>query len=557
MMKKILPLVLAFICLSSCTKDLEEYFSRADELEMANGAQKDSNKEQKDSNQDQKDRNKDLGESADSLRNRIDSLLAAGDDPLKTKLLSMGFLSSDNPTLNQNIKCEILGDSVVECWIPGINANKRLIPHIEIQGTEITIDNLPVINGATMYDFTTPKTLTVNGVGGKAIYKVYVHSQTGLPVLRIDTEGNQAITSKDYYLSAHMTLTEDIVTRSAGSSVEANVSIKGRGNSTWELAKKPYRLKFDKKISLLNEAQDKSWVLIANYPDKTMLRNHTALYMSSISNLEYTPKSHFVEVILNGKYDGTYQLCEKIKVANHRVAVGDDGFLIEVDIRAPGEADSRYFTTRYLENPVNVKEPEVEYEDDNFTYIRDYVLAAEDALFGENFRDANLGWQRYLDMDSFVDWYLINEISKNEDGNFYSSCFMNLKRGGKLKMGPIWDFDIAFGNISNSIAQKETGFWIKDVKWFDRLFQDPAFVARVKNRFNYFYSHKNSIMANINADAQYLRYSVEENDKRWGTFYRYTWTNYNIWGKYQNEVQSLKEWLNTRMEWLKTQFDKM
>ena len=77
------------------------------------------------------------------------------------------------------------------------------------------------------------------------------------------------------------------------------------------------------------------------------------------------------------------------------------------------------------------------------------------------------------------------------------------------------------------------------------------------NLFNYFYNHKNSIMANINADAQYLRYSVEENDKRWGTFYRYTWTNYNIWGKYQNEVQSLKEWLNTRMEWLKTQFDKM
>ena len=102
-----------------------------------------------------------------------------------------------------------------------------------------------------------------------------------------------------------------------------------------------------------------------------------------------------------------------------------------------------------------------------------------------------------------------------------------------------------------------TGFYIKNVRWYSRLFQDPAFVKRVKEHFNILYNHKNEILAYINADAQYLRYAVDENEKVWGTFYHYTWSNYDIWGSYQNEVQCLKDWMNKRMEWLKTQFDAM
>ena len=559
MMKKILPLVLVFICLSSCTKDLEEYFSRADELEMANGAQKDSNKEQKDSNQDQKDRNKDLGESADSLRNRIDSLLAAGDDPLKTKLLSMEFLSSDNPTLNQNIKCEILGDSVVECWIPGINANKQLIPHFEIQGNSITIDGSGAISGTTKHDFRVPVPLVVTGADKTVKYMVYVHSYTGLPILKIDTEGEMPIISKEEYLTARMTLTEDVVTRSAGKTITADLQIKGRGNSTWGLPKKPYRMKFFEKTSLLGESKDKSWVLLANYTDKSMLRNQLAFYLGQMSNLDWTPSGHFVEVILNGKYNGTYLLAEKIKVANHRVAVGDDGFLLEVEARAPDEDGSRYFFSNHIDYAIDISEPEVEFDDDNFNYIQDYVLATEEALFGPFFRDANEGWQRYIDLDSFVDWYLIHEIAKNEDSMFHYSCYMNLKRGGKLKMGPIWDFDIAFGNVKekNTTAMKPEGLMLDWSQWYTRLFQDPVFVAKLKERYNYFYRHKTDLLSSINRDAQYLRYSAQENQNKWGTFYHYTYKQYDIWGSYQNEVQSLKEWLNTRMEWLKNYFDRL
>ena len=123
-------------------------------------------------------------------------------------------------------------------------------------------------------------------------------------------------------------------------------------------------------------------------------------------------------------------------------------------------------------------------------------------------------------------------------------------------MGPIWDFDIAFGN-TNYANRGPEGFWIKTANWISRMFEDPAFVAKVKERFNYFYSKREDIMREINENAMYLKYAVQENENRWHTFYTYTWPNYDIWGSYNNEVQCMKEWLNARFEWLKGEFDKM
>jgi spore coat protein CotH len=213
----------------------------------------------------------------------------------------------------------------------------------------------------------------------------------------------------------------------------------------------------------------------------------------------------------------------------------------------------------HLENVVNIKDPEVAYNDASYRYAKDFVIQADKILFSSNFTDPKTGWQAYIDMDSFVDWYLIQEIGKNLDGNFDTSCYMHLARGGKLKMGPMWDMDVAYGNMSqaNQTCYRPTGFYIKNVQWYARLFRDPAFVKRVKERFNYFYRRQNDILANVNADAQYLKLSAQENNNVWHLFHVKTWPNYNIWGSYQNEVQDLKEWFTTRMEWLKTEFDKM
>ena len=297
-------------------------------------------------------------------------------------------------------------------------------------------------------------------------------------------------------------------------------------------------------------------MLLANFADKSALRNHAAFYMGKISNLDYTSSSHFVELFLNGRYDGTYELCEKVKVSDHRVAVGDDGFLLEVDSRAPEESDSRYFYLYSLEEPINIKEPEVEYDDADYQYIVNYMEHIDNVFYSSSFRDPSQGWQAYMDMDSFVDWYLINEITHNTDAQMFTSCFMSLKRGEKLKMGPLWDFDLAFGN-TDYYERGPEGFWIKNSDWFSRLFDDPAFVERVKERFDYFYAHMPEIMREIDATGQYLKYSMAANEDRWHSLYNYSVPNVKIWGSYQNEVQSVKDWLTKRMEWLKSQYDRM
>ena len=495
----------------------------------------------------------------EDLQQRIEDLEKVLDDRQGPQLLSLEFLTDDNSTLRGDVTGKIVGDSIIECWLPGISNNKVLKPRFTFEGTMVVIDGYEAVSGKTKIDFTKPRKLAVVTSNKNKYYTVYVHSHTGLPIMTITTDGNKEVTSKDVYIGANLVLKEDVKTRAAGDVIEKRVNIKGRGNSSWKFAKKPFTLKFDEKVSLLDMNKDKSWVLIPNYNDKSMIRNSLAFYMSSISNMDYTPESHFIELIFNGKYWGTYLLCEKLKIAKHRVNVGDNGFLMEIDSRAPGESDSRYFEVSHLENVVNIKDPDVEYNDANFNYIKEFVKKADGVLFGSNYKDSKTGWQAYLDMDSFVDWYLIQEIGKNLDGIYDTSCYMHLARGGKLMMGPMWDMDVAFGNIdqANQTCYIPTGFYIKDVQWYTRLFTDPVFVKRVKERFNYFNNHLNDILANINADAQYLRYSAEENNNVWGVLNVKTWPNYNIWGSYQNEVQDVKEWLVTRMKWLKTQFDKM
>ena len=510
-------------------------------------------------NIDQAQRNGQLRLMWEELQQRIESLEKLLEERIEPEILSMEFLKVDNNSLRQDVKCKIIGDSIIDCWLPGKTNEKVLKPRFTFEGTMVVIDGYEAESGKTEIDFTKPRKVVVATSSKNKYYTIYVHSFTGLPMMYITTEGLRDVTSKENYIRATMSLKEDVRTRAAGDVVEASVNIKGRGNSSWKFPKKPFRLKFDEKISMLDMHKDKSWVLIPNYNDKSMLRNSLAFYMSSISNLDYTPESHFIELIFNGKYWGTYQLCEKIKISNHRVAVGDDGFLLEIDSRAPGEAGSHFFQVPHLENVVSIKDPDEELTSEGINYVNDFIVRADEALFGSKFTDPNVGWQAYLDMDSFVDWYLIQEIGKNLDGSFDTSCFMHLARGGKLMMGPMWDMDVAYGNIdqANQSCYRPTGFHIKNVQWYSRLFRDPAFVARVKERFNYFYRHQNDILANVNADAQYLKYSAQENNDVWGVLNVKTWPNFNIWGSYQNEVQDLKEWFVTRMEWLKTQFDAM
>ena len=475
------------------------------------------------------------------------------------KLTSVIFRCDTNPyQLSDDVVCEIIDDSLVVCRIPNVVENKQLIPDISYTGDKLLLDDIQYVKG-NRFDFQKPVKLTLLSEGVSKDYILYVHSFTGLPVMWIDTEWRQAVTSKEEYLNASFKLEEGQITRGAGDVIIDSVKIKGRGHTSWEFEKKPYRLKFNKKVSLLDEPEDKSWILLANYNDKTMLRNQISLYLGRISKLEWTPRAHFVELMLNGMYNGTYLLCERIKVSENRINIGNDGILIEIDAYAKNDVNSRYFTLPHIENVVNIKEPDVEYDDDTYNFAKELMTKAEAVLFSDNFTDEIEGWRKYLDQESFIDWYLINEITRNADAWGWSSIYFNYKPGGKIKMGPIWDFDLSFGNYNfSSKAQPPEGFYIMQyMPWFSRLFEDPLFVKSIKERFQFFYGHKETLFKEINENTHYLKYAVVENDNRWNTLYTYSWKNSNVWGNYDNEVQCLKQWLNTRMEWLKRTFDSM
>lgn len=339
--------------------------------------------------------------------------------------------------------------------------------------------------------------------------------------------------------------------------------IKGRGNSTWTHSpKKSYRLKLDKKAGLAGMPEDKSWVLLGNYFDPTLMRNDVAFFMGHhLSELDYTPRASFTTLTMNGEELGVYQIVEKLKISKDRVNAGEDGFLLEID--AKPAVDDVTFTTDHLLQPVNIKEPDVTKGDDNYVFIKNYVTKAEDVLFSPYFLDSKTGYRNYFDVDSFVEWYLINEISKNPDAWFYTSCYMNLKRGGKLKMGPIWDFDVAFGNYHfqteeiNAEVNLPSGFQARYATWIERMFEDSYFKEKVKERFTYYYEHRTLIFDYIDKNSQLLIDNATIDNYIWGQIGNKDATKEQVKMIYTQKVTELKNWLEQRCVWLRDELKKL
>lgn len=473
----------------------------------------------------------------------------------QTGITKFEFKAKDNPeVLTGDVVAEIIDDNII-VRIPYLVPNKQLKPQITYEGKSIYIEN----SNNEYIDFSNPIKCTVlDNDGNKMVYTITVTAFTGLPIMYLETDGRAEIESKTEYLNATVAIKGggEFARSSKWDLDKTKVRIKGRGNSSWVQPKKPYKLKFDSKISLLGEPADKEWVLLANFSDKTCLRNSTAFFMGeSMTDLDWTPRSHFIELVLNGKYVGTYLLTEQIKISGHRVDVTDNGYLLEVDQAGRLDPDDVFFRTNKI--LLCIKDTEIQQGSAEYNWIKNYITNLENVLYSEYFLDKEKGYAQYIDMQSFVDWYLVQEISKNNDGIFWSSCYMNIAPGGKLKMGPLWDFDIAFGNVNFGVCMNPTGFYIKDKSvWIERMCKDPEFMKLVRKRFDEIYKNRDQIYSFINSQAEYLKYSIIENNAVWKNLYDYTWPNYNIWGNYENEVQALKYFLSERLNWLNNNLPK-
>ncbi|GHV17729.1 hypothetical protein AGMMS49938_18610 [Fibrobacterales bacterium] len=268
--------------------------------------------------------------------------------------------------------------------------------------------------------------------------------------------------------------------------------VRGRGNSTWSLyPKKPYRIKFDKKQSLFGLPKAKSWVLLANYQDPTLLMNIVAFELGHRLGIPFTNHYIPVELVLNGEHKGNYLLTEQVQVGEGRVNIDEnEGFLLSLDV---GYDEEPKFKSGVIGLPVMIKSPEDLDDPNGYDFVKESVNELVNALFNESFPE---GYRELIDMSSFIDFLLVNEVVKNEELSWPKSAYMYKDKNQKISMGPLWDFDWGFaysGNYDQTyftfIGGRSYTYQYNDSKWiggqfFCRFFDDPLFRGLHRDRWN-------------------------------------------------------------------------
>lgn len=369
----------------------------------------------------------------------------------------------------------------------------------------------------------------------------------GLPVLTIETDGAKKIKSKEKYLKATYILFGDETVTSG------RCKIRGRGNTTWrtrELYKKPYLLKLNDAQPLLGFPPAQKWVLMANTADKTQIRNAYATHLAEKvwNNVGWTPQYRFISLFINGSYNGLYALTEKIETVEGRLPIReeDGSFLFEVNSRLNKEYNFR--TTRGVPFSIHTNDFAGE---EVFTERQNLIQRAEDMLFDDS---GKTDWRTLFDMDSFADWYLINELTKNHDARFQSSCYLFYDATkGKIFMGPIWDFDISCGNINWDDCENPDGFWISTATWYEKMLSDTEFSALVKRRWKERRESLSESLLWLEETAQSLRPAVMLNDAVWKNIGHRQWPHAPGWKArqtYESEVYYMTDWLKKRIAWM-------
>tara|TARA_B100001248_G_scaffold17020_1_gene11300 strand:- start:178 stop:1680 length:1503 start_codon:yes stop_codon:yes gene_type:complete len=468
------------------------------------------------------------------------------------QLIEFSILKKNNPQLDNDIHFNINNNYVYGYSEDFLNGD-NLIASFKHNAKSISINSILQISDSSVNNFSNTMIYELKAENGNSnFYSIVLESFTKIPVIFIETDSLKQIKSKKEYIEGDLIFYGRDFYKNY---INEKILIRGRGHFTWSLPKKPYQVKFLEKNSLFDLQADKKWIFLANYLDLTMLRNSIAFELGYLSNLSWTPKYDYAELFINNVYQGTYQITEKIEIDNHRLNIDDNSFLLEIDQEERMDSDDIFFKTD--NNLFRIKSPEdISMSSYEYIFINDFIKNIETLLFSGQYEE----FKKLVNIESFVDWYLINEISKDDDGRFFSSVHMHLDPSvGKLFMGPIWDYDIAFGNIFRNNNEDPTGFWIKDnANWYVELFKSKEFVEKVKLRFNYFYSNKDKIENTINQLSLRINKSRIENNKVWNTLGKKIIPIIGFeFNSFDQEQNHLNQWLNIRFNWLKDELQKL
>ena len=421
-----------------------------------------------------------------------------------------------------------------------------------------------------------------------------------LPVVRISTRAGKKISSQTHPRDMNMVIDSGdpaapaITVPAAYPSYRSpkvyTDTIKGRGNYSWTFPKKGYKIKLDKKADLLGMGESKHWVLVSNFYDHSMLRNATATELSRrvFGASAWIPQQRFVDVVLNGRYSGTYQLSEQVRIDDDRVDIKSldetvdkssdkitGGYLMEWNSRK----ESPYFTVPSgqhltLDDPApDADDPdEVAYlhskaYEDQRAYIKSYVSACDKRIYKSKSSSPLSYFGECIDTDSFINWWLVNEIMKNTNGELFHSSYMYKDRGGVLHMATPWDFDLAAGDVERAGGARDPkGWFLRDendaqrqakVTWINQLFKNKAFKARVKVRYaEVAPTLKASVIKKtMKAQANQIKTSAAANAKVWSPKKHFSKAQKLHGTTWKSEVAWLEKWIGTRLDWVDEKLD--
>lgn len=378
------------------------------------------------------------------------------------------------------------------------------------------------------------------------------------------------------------------------------IGIEIRGSSSQMFPKKSYGFESwdedgnDVDVSLAGFPKEEDWIFYGPYSDKSLLRNILICELSNDIGL-YASRTKLIELYINNQYKGVYVFMEKMKRDKNRINISKNksgdisgGYIIKIDkSTGNGTSSNSYssynsFMSEY--NTLGTKDlskgakthflydyPKAEDIDDNQkSYIKNYISEFEDALTSGNFKDIDEGYQKWIDVNSFVDFFILNEISKNVDG-YRLSTYMNKDKGGKLKMGPIWDFNLGFGNADYCKGGSYEGWAYKFNNecpgdlwqvpfWWDRLMEDPFWKEQIKKRWTELRSNKFSNKTILDKISNYFNIlnannAHQDNFNQWKILGKYVWPNNYIGTSYVDEIDYLQSWTSNRMNWMDGQIN--
>lgn len=462
-------------------------------------------------------------------------------DDMGLVLTNLSLKKALNPTLNRDYEL-IIEENKITKKIIGIE--KELIPTFETAATKVLVNGVPLESGKNSIDFSEPVTFTlISEFGSQKEYVVNIEWNTGLPHLFIITENNAPVNSKDDYVQATIKLDgADIY-----EDYEGTTRIRGRGNSTWGMPKKPYRLKLDNKASLLGLSAEKDWILLANYLDGTLMLNAVASKTAQLLEMPYTNTMIPVDVTLNGEYMGNYMFTEHKEVEKNRIDVTNGGILLELDTYFD---EAWQFKSEHYELPVMIQYPELEdYLFEEATIERDRIMAdfqiLEDAVFDESFPNNN--YLDYIDANALVNYLIVYNLTRNVEINHPKSTYLHKQKDGKYMMGPIWDFDWAFDyNGVDTYFQSSTGPLFRGgnesgTRFFSRFLEDPTIQDLYRDKWSQFKSNKlPELLSYIDEYAALIEISHALNYQKWqrGS------------GDIKEDLEKLRSWVENRASYI-------